>query len=186
MHMARRTIRDEMRHSTLSASASPPNREQLLPTQSAWDQHNGDRALALSADGAQRRPPRTGTELWRLARIRSRAFRAASNELRARRVLSAVMSFATEDDGEDHPEPAGLFAPVADALVLWRSITRSYMSLLLLAVPLGLTGYALKWDSLLIFVLNFVALVPLALLLGEVTEDRGAGEGGGAAGAGHS
>ncbi|GLC76427.1 hypothetical protein PLESTF_001779400 [Pleodorina starrii] len=47
----------------------------------------------------------------------------------------------------------------------------NWINLLLAAVPLGIVAGALKWNAVYVFCLNFVALVPLALLLGDVTED---------------
>ncbi len=45
------------------------------------------------------------------------------------------------------------------------------MSILLIAAPLGIWAGAHGWDATAVFVLNFLALVPLALMLGGVTED---------------
>lgn len=56
-----------------------------------------------------------------------------------------------------------------DLSVYAASISGSYLSILLLCVPLGVIAYVLKWDPLLVFAFNFLALVPLALLLGEIT-----------------
>ncbi|GIL84333.1 hypothetical protein Vretimale_15946 [Volvox reticuliferus] len=47
----------------------------------------------------------------------------------------------------------------------------NWVHLLLVAVPLGILAGALKWNSVYVFCLNFLALIPLALLLGDVTED---------------
>lgn len=47
----------------------------------------------------------------------------------------------------------------------------SYANLLLVCIPLGFTAHARGWGIVPVFVLNFMALVPLALLLGDVTED---------------
>ena len=47
----------------------------------------------------------------------------------------------------------------------------SWMNLLLVMAPLGIIAHFLNWGPVAVFVLNFAALVPLALLLGEVTED---------------
>lgn len=47
----------------------------------------------------------------------------------------------------------------------------SWLNILLLAAPLGIISHYLHWGAATVFVLNFAALVPLALLLGEVTED---------------
>lgn len=45
------------------------------------------------------------------------------------------------------------------------------MNILLVMAPLGIMAHFLNWGPVAVFILNFAALVPLALLLGEVTED---------------
>lgn len=45
------------------------------------------------------------------------------------------------------------------------------MNVLLVMAPLGILAHYLHWGPVAVFLLNFAALVPLALLLGEVTED---------------
>ena len=47
----------------------------------------------------------------------------------------------------------------------------SYFNLLLVCVPRGFLAWARHWGAQSVFLLNFMALVPLALLLGDVTED---------------
>jgi Ca2+/H+ antiporter len=54
-------------------------------------------------------------------------------------------------------------------------ITGSYFNFLLVCVPLGFAAWAGSWGAVPVFVLNFLALVPLALLLGDVTEDLAVG-----------
>lgn len=56
-----------------------------------------------------------------------------------------------------------------DLGVLAASVCSSYLSILLCCVPLGVMAYVLKWSPLLVFSFNFLALIPLALLLGEIT-----------------
>ncbi len=50
-------------------------------------------------------------------------------------------------------------------------IFSSYFNLLLLCVPLGWASAWLHWGAVATFTLNFLALVPLALILGDITED---------------
>ena len=45
------------------------------------------------------------------------------------------------------------------------------MNVLLITAPLGIAAHHLNWGPVTVFALNFTALIPLALLLGEVTED---------------
>ncbi|WFC95016.1 hypothetical protein MBRA1_001656 [Malassezia brasiliensis] len=49
-------------------------------------------------------------------------------------------------------------------------LTSSYVNVLLVFVPLGVFSKFLNWGSLAVFVLNFLAIVPLAKLLGDATE----------------
>lgn len=56
-----------------------------------------------------------------------------------------------------------------DLSVLAASICSSYLSIMLLCVPLGLLAYLLQWSAVLVFTFNFLALIPLALMLGEIT-----------------
>mmetsp|Transcript_35152 Transcript_35152/g.78246 ORF Transcript_35152/g.78246 Transcript_35152/m.78246 type:complete len:446 (+) Transcript_35152:127-1464(+) len=50
-------------------------------------------------------------------------------------------------------------------------VTSSYFCWLLVVIPFGLAAATLQWGPLTIFILNFLALIPLALILGDVTED---------------
>ena len=61
---------------------------------------------------------------------------------------------------------------VAKDLAAVRSIVMgSWINLLLLAVPLAFASGVYEWGAVPTFTLNFVALIPLALILGDVTED---------------
>ncbi|KAK9809251.1 hypothetical protein WJX72_012117 [[Myrmecia] bisecta] len=50
-------------------------------------------------------------------------------------------------------------------------LASSWINVLLICLPLGIICAQRNWGALPTFILNFAALVPLALLLGEVTED---------------
>ncbi|GLC75402.1 hypothetical protein PLESTF_001633000 [Pleodorina starrii] len=58
----------------------------------------------------------------------------------------------------------------SDARAL-KEILSNWVNVLLVTVPLGLAAGALKWSAEYVFVLNFLALIPMALILGDVTED---------------
>lgn len=58
-----------------------------------------------------------------------------------------------------------------DVKFIWRMLSSSYLNLLLLAMPVGILGGILRAPPLLVFSSNFLALLPLALILGEITED---------------
>jgi Ca2+:H+ antiporter len=47
----------------------------------------------------------------------------------------------------------------------------SWINVLLVFIPLGYIAYGLNWSNTSVFVLNFLAIVPLAKLLGFATED---------------
>lgn len=56
----------------------------------------------------------------------------------------------------------------------WATLSRDYVNFLLVFVPIGIVAGALKWDSTVVFSLNFLAIVPLASLLSFVTEELAA------------
>jgi Ca2+:H+ antiporter len=58
-----------------------------------------------------------------------------------------------------------------DLGLLWGKIKASSFSVLLVFVPLGLVAGIFQFNALFVFGLNLVALIPMALLLGDVTED---------------
>lgn len=58
-----------------------------------------------------------------------------------------------------------------DIIALREMICSSYLSIFLLCWPLGLASYFYHWGIFWDFCLNFVALIPLALVLGDITED---------------
>ncbi|KAJ3144576.1 hypothetical protein HK101_002650, partial [Irineochytrium annulatum] len=62
-------------------------------------------------------------------------------------------------------------APGSHLASLGRFIFSDPMNLLLLALPLGLLSGRLEWGPVTTFFLNFCALIPLAKLLGESTEE---------------
>ncbi|CAB4491066.1 calcium/proton exchanger [Rhizophagus irregularis] len=49
----------------------------------------------------------------------------------------------------------------------------SWINVLLIFVPLGYIAFGLKWSNTLVFVLNFLAIIPLSKLLEFATEDIG-------------
>jgi len=52
---------------------------------------------------------------------------------------------------------------------LWL-LTSSWLNVLAVFIPLGIVAEKLHWGALLIFVFNFLAIIPLAKLLGDCTE----------------
>ena len=47
----------------------------------------------------------------------------------------------------------------------------NYVNVLLVFVPLGIIAGAISWPPVVVFVLNFLAIVPLAALLSFATEE---------------
>jgi len=69
--------------------------------------------------------------------------------------------------------------PWAKALIYTRDVTKatlcsSYANLLLVFVPLGIVSAVLKWNSMAVFTLNFLAMFPLASLLSYSTDELSA------------
>ncbi|RQM24687.1 hypothetical protein B5M09_010401 [Aphanomyces astaci] len=54
--------------------------------------------------------------------------------------------------------------------IVWSLVTGSYVNVLLLLMPVAAYSYIDKWGDIPIFVLNFLAMMPLANILGEATE----------------
>lgn len=55
--------------------------------------------------------------------------------------------------------------------VVKEMLLSSSLNILMLCVPLGFAARYAEWGAVPVFILNFLALIPLALLLGDVTED---------------
>ncbi|PSC67539.1 manganese resistance 1 [Micractinium conductrix] len=71
-------------------------------------------------------------------------------------------------------EAPGMLAPPSDAKALFHMLTSSWLAVLLLGLPLGMWAGMTGGNPTFVFVSNFLALIPLALFLGEVTEDLAA------------
>ena len=67
--------------------------------------------------------------------------------------------------------PPGFVAPLDDLQALSDMLRSSYFNLLLVCVPLGWAASSLRWGAVPVFALNFTSLIPLALVLGQITED---------------
>jgi len=75
--------------------------------------------------------------------------------------------------GDNDPQPWRKYTK-RGLHVTWLVMTSSYVNILLIFVPLGIIAGALKWNPNAVFVLNFLAIVPLAALLGFTTEELSA------------
>ena len=81
------------------------------------------------------------------------------------------LSSASGGGGALAPPAPGLVAPLGDAQALSDMLTSSYFNVLLVCVPLGWAASCLGWGSVPVFFFNFTSLIPLALVLGQLTED---------------
>jgi Ca2+:H+ antiporter len=57
------------------------------------------------------------------------------------------------------------------AHMTWLTLSSNYVNLLLVFVPVGIVVGALKSDPVLVFIMNFLAIIPLASLLSFATEE---------------
>lgn len=73
-------------------------------------------------------------------------------------------------DAEEMEVP-GMFAPLQDLSAIKDMVLGSYVNLLLVFVPVGFVMHYMKLDAVIIFFTNFLGLIPLALILGDCTED---------------
>lgn len=105
------------------------------------------------------------------ARAAARAARSSAlRPILSETVAPSFRSTVTANETEV-PPPPGWINPRADALALLDIITSSRLNALLIAVPLGILTYVAGWGAVPSFAINFLALIPLALLLGQITED---------------
>ncbi|OCK75134.1 Calcium/proton exchanger [Lepidopterella palustris CBS 459.81] len=56
----------------------------------------------------------------------------------------------------------------------WKTLKSNYVNVFLVFVPLGILAGALHWSPTLVFVFNFIAIIPLAALLSFATEELSA------------
>ena len=61
--------------------------------------------------------------------------------------------------------------PSETAHTIYKVLTSNYVNFLLVFVPLGIIAGALGWSPTAVFVLNFLAIIPLAALLSFATEE---------------
>ena len=56
----------------------------------------------------------------------------------------------------------------------WATISSNYVNVLLVFVPLGIASGLVGWNPTVTFILNFLAIIPLASLLSFATEELAA------------
>lgn len=57
------------------------------------------------------------------------------------------------------------------AHLTWATLASNYVNVLLVFVPIGIIAGALHWNPTAVFILNFIAIIPLASLLSFATEE---------------
>eukprot|EP01023_Acetabularia_acetabulum_P031259 TRINITY_DN29392_c0_g1_i5.p1 TRINITY_DN29392_c0_g1~~TRINITY_DN29392_c0_g1_i5.p1 ORF type:complete len:548 (-),score=76.15 TRINITY_DN29392_c0_g1_i5:225-1868(-) len=77
----------------------------------------------------------------------------------------------TPTAGEEKPSTPGWCSPKSDLLAIADLFISSFLNILLVCIPLGIIADKLNWGPVCVFSLNFCGIIPLALMLGEVTED---------------
>lgn len=121
-----------------------------------WREAAGDIAAArkqLKRDSPNASPPQDAEDLFRLLKEAATKFEPQTAEpvRKSRR--------------------PGWIPGRNDAKALLGLLTSSWLNLMLLVVPVGWICHFCHVNSIVVFVLNIVGLVPLALILGEITED---------------
>ncbi|OAV87689.1 calcium/proton exchanger [Puccinia triticina 1-1 BBBD Race 1] len=98
-------------------------------------------------------------------------------DLESTQVASGQALFAHHIPNNFHPpSPSGASSPFfgpdspSDVQSLKNFICSSYVNVLLVAVPLSFLSHFLHWGSMADFIISFVAIIPLAGLLGDATE----------------
>lgn len=61
--------------------------------------------------------------------------------------------------------------PTNTLYLIYKTLGSNYINVLLVFVPLGIIAGAMNWSPTAIFVLNFLAIIPLASLLSFATEE---------------
>lgn len=77
------------------------------------------------------------------------------------------------DDGQPLYEDSRKWVryPSHTAHIIYKVLASNYVNVLLVFVPLGIIAGALGWNPTAVFVLNFLAIIPLAALLSFATEE---------------
>lgn len=90
---------------------------------------------------------------------------------RVHQMTGRVASVLDEDDEDDR---AWVRIPKRTARAVWKTLASNYVNLLLVFVPLGIIAGAAGWNPTTVFILNFLAIIPLAALLSFATEELAA------------
>lgn len=79
----------------------------------------------------------------------------------------------TNQDGTPYKESGNplLKYPFMTMDITWKILKTNYVNVLLVFVPLGIVAGIVGWSPTLVFVFNFMAIIPLASLLAFATEE---------------
>ena len=98
--------------------------------------------------------------------------RDGSNRRGTGRSMGRSMGRGMEYGDPDHDDSSIPWSSsLHDVQVVKDMIFSSYWSLLLFSLPIGFLAGHFHWGPVSVFFFNFLAIIPLALLLGDVTED---------------
>ena len=61
--------------------------------------------------------------------------------------------------------------PMKTSYITYKTLVSNYVNVMLVFVPLGIIAGAMGWSPTAVFVLNFLAIIPLASLLSFATEE---------------
>lgn len=134
--------------------------------------------LEKSAANNDGRPSDPSTEATIVGRRSSR--QPSVEEKARRRFLDRFTKKGREEvDGEEKKKKGGIFkgkdikhAPFTLRSQLQNTIFNSWINILLIAAPVGIAlNYAGGVNGIVIFVVNFIAIIPLAAMLGFATEE---------------
>lgn len=70
--------------------------------------------------------------------------------------------------------PSWKYYPAHTAHLTWKTLASNYVHALLVFVPIGIIAGALHLNPTAVFIINFIAIVPLAALLSFATEELSA------------
>ena len=84
-----------------------------------------------------------------------------------------ISRITTHEDGRPYykDDRAWVRWPFLTLHLTYEILKTNYVNILLVFVPLGIFAGALKWNPTAVFVLNFLAIIPLASLLAFATEE---------------
>ena len=87
-------------------------------------------------------------------------------------LLHSISRITTNEEGRPYYEDDRVWVrwPFLTLHLTYEILRTNYVNIFLVFVPLGIIAGALKWNPTAVFVLNFLAIIPLASLLAFATE----------------